>query len=200
MKLKTIIDKLKNWEQTSSRREKVLLFIVTFIGPAFLFFKFYYEPARNKIKILQEDIKKLELEIAKLEGFVKREKGVEAQIKQRKLFLEEVKQILPTEQEIPQLLKDVSMLAKRNGLEILTFTPRGEEKRNYYNIIPFDLHIKGSFTNTLKFLNEVERLARLVKLNSLEIITSEKDDKLTIKANFITYKYTGEVIEKRDNP
>lgn len=199
MKLKTIIEKLKNWEQTSSRREKVLLFIVTFIGPTFLFYKFYYEPARNKIKSLQEDIKKLELEITKLESLVKREKGLEAQINQRKLFLEEVKQILPTEQEIPQLLKDVSMLAKRNGLEILSFTPRGEEKRDYYNIIPFDLHIKGSFTNTLKFFNEVERLARLVKLNSLEIITSEKDDKLTIKANFITYKYTGEVLQRREN-
>ncbi|MCX7613330.1 MAG: type 4a pilus biogenesis protein PilO [Caldimicrobium sp.] len=171
---------------------------MTVIIPAFLFYRFYYAPSQEKIKGLQEEIKKLELEIAKMEIFAKKEKELEEQLKQRKFFLEEIKQILPTEQEVPKLLKDVSMLAKKNGLEILNFTPRGEEKRDYYNIIPFDVQIKGTFVDTLKFFNEAERLARLVKLNSLEITPLEKEEKLTAKINFITYKYTGEPIEKKD--
>ncbi|MCS7150522.1 MAG: type 4a pilus biogenesis protein PilO [Caldimicrobium sp.] len=198
MTLQNLKDKIKDWEITSSRREKILLFIVTVIIPAFLFYRFYYAPSQEKIKGLQEEIKKLELEIAKMEIFAKKEKELEEQLKQRKFFLEEIKQILPTEQEVPKLLKDVSMLAKKNGLEILNFTPRGEEKRDYYNIIPFDVQIKGTFVDTLKFFNEVERLARLVKLNSLEITPLEKEEKLTAKINFITYKYTGEPIEKKD--
>ncbi|MEN3039434.1 MAG: type 4a pilus biogenesis protein PilO [Candidatus Kryptonium sp.] len=198
MPLQNLKDKIKNWEKTSSRREKILLFILTVIVPAFLFYRFYYGPSQEKIKVLQDEIKKLELEIAKLETFAKKEKELEEQLKQRKIFLEEIKQILPTEQEVPKLLKDVSMLAKKNGLEIINFTPRGEERRDYYNIISFDIQTKGTFADTLRFLNEVERSTRLVKLNSLEITPTDREEKLTAKFNYVTYRYTGLPLEKKD--
>lgn len=197
MAFKELRERLAKWEKESSRREKILLTLLTLGLPLFLFYQFYYNPSQEKIKILGEDIKSLELEIAKLESFVKKEKELTTQLKERKIFLEEVKLILPTEQEIPKLLKDVSLTAKKNGLEILSFTPKGEEKRDYYNVIPFDIHLKGNFYDILKFLNEVERLPRLVKLNSIELLPQEKEEKLIMKGNFITYKFTGEPLEKQ---
>jgi type IV pilus assembly protein PilO len=192
MDFKSIKERLKAWEETSSRREKILLFVGTIFIPLFLFYKFYYLPAQEKIKNLNDDIKKLELEIAKLEGFVKREKELEGLLKNRKLFLEEVKAILPSEKEIPQLLKDVNLLAKKNGLEILKFTPGGEEKKDYYNIINFSMQFKGSFSEIIKFLNDVERLPRLVTLNTIEFSPEAKEDKILVNSNFKTYKFTGE--------
>lgn len=197
MTFKELIERLEKWDRERSRREKTLLTLLTFVLPLFLFYKFYYIPSQEKIKILTEDIKKLELEIAKLESFVKRERELQIQLKERKNFLEEIKLILPTEQEIPKLLKDVSLMAKKNGLEILTFTPRGEEKRDYYNLIPFHINLKGNFFDILKFLNEVEKHKRLIKLNTIELLPQEKEEKLIMKADFVTYKYTGEALERQ---
>ncbi len=196
-KLIQIKERLYTWEETSTKREKILVLLFTIILPIFLFYKIYYIPSKTKIKLIEEDIKKLELEIAKLEDFVKREKEVEREVKNRKNFLEEIKNILPTEEEIPQLLKQVSEIAKKNKLEILRFTPRQEVKHNYYNIIPFDLELKGYFYDILKFLNEVENLPRLVTLTDIEVLPQQKEEKIIIKSSYVTYKYTGVPLEEK---
>lgn len=190
-KINQIKERIYTWEETSTRREKILIILVTIVVPLFLYYKFYYLPSKAKINHIKEDIKKLELEIAKLESFVKREKIIESEVEKRKKFLDEIKSILPTEREIPQLLKNVSELAKKHNLEILRFTPRQEERKDYYNIIPFDMELKGYFYDIIKFLNEVESLPRLVTLNNIEVLPQQREEKLIIKSSFITYKYTG---------
>jgi len=190
-KINQIKERIYTWEETSTKREKILIILITIVVPLFLYYKFYYLPSKAKINHIKEDIKKLELEIAKLESFVKREKIIESEVEKRKKFLDEIKSILPTEKEIPQLLKNVSELAKKHKLEILRFTPRQEERKDYYNIIPFDMELKGYFYDIIKFLNEVESLPRLVTLNNIEVLPQQKEEKLIIKSSFITYKYTG---------
>ncbi|MGC9141408.1 MAG: type 4a pilus biogenesis protein PilO [Caldimicrobium sp.] len=196
-KYNEIKDRLLTWEETSTKREKVLLVLVTIILPFFLFYKFYYIPLKEKINNLKEDIKKIELEIAKLENFVKREKAIEEIVRNRKKFLEEIKIFLPTEKEIPQLIKNVSEIAKKNKLEILRFMPRQEERQNYYNVIPFDMELKGYFYDILKFLNEVEKLSRLVTLKNIEFSPQAKEEKIIIKTSFVTYVYTGIPLEEK---
>ena len=191
-KLDNIKEKIYSWEETSTKREKILIVLITIILPLFIYYKFYYIPTTKKINLIKEDIKKIELEVAKLESFAKREKVIETEVERRKKYLEEIKNILPTEKEIPQLLKTVSELARKHKLEILKFTPYQEEKRDYYNIIPFEIEFKGYFYDIIKFLNEVENLSRLVTLNNIEILPQQKEDKLIVKSSFITYKYTGE--------
>ncbi|MGC8872179.1 MAG: type 4a pilus biogenesis protein PilO [Caldimicrobium sp.] len=196
-KYNEIKDRLLTWEETSTKRQKVLLVLVTIILPFFLFYKFYYLPLKEKINNLKEDIKKIELEIAKLENFVKREKAIEEIVRNRKKFLEEIKIFLPTEKEIPQLIKNVSEIAKKNKLEILRFMPRQEERQNYYNVIPFDMELKGYFYDILKFLNEVEKLSRLVTLKNIEFSPQAKEEKIIIKTSFVTYVYTGIPLEEK---
>lgn len=193
-----IWEKLSSWEEESTKREKILIIIVTLILPVFLFIKFSYLPQREKIKTLREELQKLELERAKLEDLLKKEKLILGQIEERKRFLEEVKNILPSEKEIPRLLQKVSQIAKANKLEILKFTPQTEQKKDYYEIIPFNMELRGKFMDLLKCLNEIESNPRLVTLKELEISPpTQKDEKLLIKGTFNTYKYTGEPLQKR---
>lgn len=189
-KLNQLKEKIYTWEETSTRREKFKIILITIILPLFLFYKFYYLPSKTKITQIKEDINKLELEIRKLESSVRRVKIIEAEVERRKTFYDEIQKILPTEKEIPQLLKTVSELARENKLEILRFAPRQEETKDYYNSIPFDMELKGYFYDIIKFLNNVERLPRLVTLNNIEVLPQQKEEKLIIKCNFITYKYT----------
>lgn len=197
MAFKELLERLERWDRESSKREKILLTLLTILLPLFLFYKLYYIPSQDKIRVLTEDIKKLELEIAKLESVVKKERELQIQLKERKNFLEEIKLILPSEQEIPKLLKDVSLMAKKNGLELISFIPKGEEKRDYYDIILFDINLKGNFYDILRFLNEVIKHERLIKLNSIELLPQEKDEKLIMRANFVIYKFTGEPLDKK---
>ncbi|MFN3504923.1 MAG: type 4a pilus biogenesis protein PilO [Caldimicrobium sp.] len=197
MPLTTIIDRLKAWDEESTKREKILLVIVTILLPLFIFYKFYLAPTQEKIKKYNEEINNLNLQITKLEGYQRKEKELENQINERKKFLNEVKDLLPTEKEVPTLLKNVSAMAKQSQLEILSFSPKNEEKKDYYVAIPFEIHLKGFFPDIIKFLNKVETMQRLITLENIEFIPQDKEEKLLIKCLFLTYRYTGEPLQDK---
>ncbi|MFN3302051.1 MAG: type 4a pilus biogenesis protein PilO [Patescibacteria group bacterium] len=196
--ISNIINRLKTWEEESTRREKIFLVILTILLPLILFYKVYFSSIQEKIKKYKEEINNLNIEIAKLEVYQKKEKDLEMQLNEWKKFLDEVKNFLPTEKEVPSLLKNVSSIAKQSQLEILSFSPKNEEPRDYYVVIPFEIHLKGFFSNIISFLNKVETLERLITLENIEFNPQEKEDKLIVKCLFYTYKYTGELLQSNN--
>jgi len=196
-KITEIKEKLINWEENSTKREKVLVLVLSILLPSFLFYKFVYMPYNEKIYNLKNEIKNLELEISKLESVVKKEKMIDLQHQKRKEFLEEIKNILPTEKEIPELLKSISENAKKNKLEIIKFSPVKEEKRDYYDLITFNMELRGYFYDLIKFINDIAKMPRLVNIDEVELVPQQKDEKIILKANFNTYKYTGVKSEQK---
>ena len=194
--MKALLEILQTWEETATKREKFLIVFVSVLVPLFLFYQFYYVQAKEKINILREDVKKLDLEIKKYENSVKKIKVLEVQMKQRREFLNRIKKILPSEKEIPDILRQISDLAKENNLEIITFEPGKEKPQDYYNIIPFKMEIEGRFSNIVNFLNSIESLQRLVVLNDIKF--QIKNNQLNAMATFHTFKYTGVPLKKKE--
>ncbi len=194
--MKTLWEKLKTWEKTATNREKFLIVFVSILVPLFLFYKFYYVPTKEKINVLKEEVKKLDLEIQKYEDMARKTAVLEAQMRQRQEFLERVKEILPSEKEIPDILRQISDLAKENNLEVITFEPDKEIPQDYYNIIPLKMEIQGRFSNVLNFLNSIENLQRLIALNNIKF--QVKKNQLNAVVTFHTYKYTGAPLEKKE--
>ncbi len=182
-------DRLKGWEATASTKEKVLVVIIIIVFPLFLFYQFYYVKVKDKINILKDDIKKLELEIEKYRQISQRFKILEAQLTQRREFLERIKKILPSEKEIPEILKKVSDLTKKNNLEVITFKPGKEISQDYYQIIPIEMTLQGRFKNVIEFFNDIESIERLIVLNNATF-KMEKGF-LNVNTTFHTFKYTG---------
>ncbi|MDF2953177.1 MAG: Type IV pilus assembly protein PilO [Thermodesulfobacterium sp.] len=194
--MKALLEKLQTWEETATKREKFLIVFVSVLVPLFLFYQFYYVQAKEKINILREDVKKLDLEIKKYENSVKKIKVLEVQMKQRREFLNRIKKILPSEKEIPDILRQISDLAKENNLEIITFEPGKEKSQDYYNIIPLKMEIEGRFSNIVNFLNSIESLQRLVVLNDIKF--QIKNNQLNAMTTFYTFKYTGVPLKKKE--
>ncbi|PMP67744.1 MAG: hypothetical protein C0190_02700 [Thermodesulfobacterium geofontis] len=194
--MKALWEKLETWEKTATKREKFLIVFVSILVPLFLFYKFYYVQNKEKINVLKEEVRKLDLEIQKYENMAKRTAILEAQMRQRQEFLERVKEILPAEKEIPDILRQISDLAKENNLEIITFEPDKEIPQDYYNIIPLKMEFQGRFNNVINFLNSIENLPRLIALNHIKF--QVKNNQLNAVATFHTYKYTGVPSEKKE--
>uniref|UniRef100_A0A7V5K431 Pilus assembly protein PilO n=1 Tax=Thermodesulfobacterium geofontis TaxID=1295609 RepID=A0A7V5K431_9BACT len=194
--MKALWEKLKNWEKTATNREKFLIVFFSILVPLFLFYKFYYVPTKEKINVLREEVKKLDLEIQKYEDMARKTTILEAQMRQRQEFLERVKEILPSEKEIPDILRQISDLAKEHNLEVITFEPEKEIPQDYYNIIPLKMEIQGRFSNVLNFLNSIENLQRLIALSNVKF--QVKKNQLDAVVTFHTYKYTGAPLEKKE--
>ena len=185
----SVWERLKSWEENATKREKFLVIFVSILVPIFLFYQFYYTQAKEKIDTLSEEIKKLDLEIKRYEKLATKIELLEIQKKQRQEFLNRVKKILPSQKEIPDILKRISDVAKENNLEVITFKPGKEIPQNYYQIIPINMEIEGRFNNVIKFLNDIESLQRLIVLNNVKF--RMKNNCLNAMVTFYTFKYTG---------
>lgn len=197
IKFDQLFTRLKDWEETATRREKVLLFVISIVLPLFLFYKFYFVNAKEKIDHIKSEIGKLDAEIAKYEKIAKEKEELEKKLVMRKNFLNEIQKFLPNEKEIPELLKEIAQRGKKSGLEILVFQPGNEIQKDYYNIIPLSIEVKGPFENVLTFFNEIENMPRLVVLDSANIEMKEGESNLLVKSQIHTFKYTGVEVSKQ---
>ncbi|QER42266.1 type 4a pilus biogenesis protein PilO [Thermodesulfobacterium sp. TA1] len=194
--IKVLTERIKTWDEVTPLRTKILVLIVLVLGPLALFYQFYYQPNKEKINILKEDINKLDLEIAKYSQVVTKLEFLNKQMAARKEFLEVVKNLFPDEKEIPIILKKVAELAKKNNLEIILFKPEKEVVKDYYQAIPITVELTGDFNNMIAFLNEIQKLPRLVVINELEF--KIKDKRLTLGLNLSTFQYTGKPVENKE--
>ncbi len=173
-----------------SRLQKILL-IIALLGFIFsLFYNIYYLPKKEKIQNLQKEIEQLDQEIVRYEAIARKEKDLERILIQRRIFLQKVQEMLPTEKEIPVLLNHISKLGRSQGLKIIKFVPTAEIEKNYYHEIPIQVEMITTFPKVFLFFNDLLNLPRIVDLSNAEFIPQEKN-KILVKCNLKTFKYTG---------
>jgi len=196
--------KLKSWLNKQIEpldfRQRVILAIISISLPLFLYVYWFLFPSIEQIKLISEENEKLRQEIVSYRKLARQKPLLEAKLARRKVFFKKLVYILPNEKEIPELLSRVSEQAKNSGLDVVSFAPRSEIVQNYYNIIPFSLELRGSFSEFILFWEKVEHLPRIITLNSMSLQMREgKAEKfyLSAKCVFHTYRYTGKPITKR---
>lgn len=125
---------------------------------------------------------------AKAEHREKFEKEVAALNERLRLALKE----LPNEREIPELLRRISSIGKKIGLEFLLFQPLPEVPREFYADVPVKLKIEGSFHEVATFLDRIGKLNRIVNVRDITMGSPiERSGKivLTVDGTAVTYRF-----------
>lgn len=105
-------------------------------------------------------------------------------------------QQLPSRNEVPSLLNDISQTRLASGLEEELFKPRPEQKRDFYAVLPNDLIVTGSYHELGRFVSGVAALPRIVTIQDAHIRPLNKDSgkggslRMSMTAN--TYRYLDE--------
>jgi type IV pilus assembly protein PilO len=153
-----------------------------------MFFWFFYLPKNNQIVNLRNEIAKLDGEIGinrtrveKLEQLKKENADLERQ-------LAEKKEQLPPEAEVASLLKQVSDLGLRVGLDFKLWrpAPKKENPSGLYTEIPVDVEIGGGYHTTALFFDSVSKLSRIVNIKNIKMGNSRLEKgRLIIQTGFI---------------
>jgi type IV pilus assembly protein PilO len=101
--------------------------------------------------------------------------------------------LLPTSQEIPDLLRNISDLGRRAGLDFLSFVPGAEIPKDFYAEIPVDIRIKGPYHNLCSFLDAVSKLERIVTVNNISMDKAGEEGSeilLNSSCRLLTYRFT----------
>tara|TARA_Y100000588_G_scaffold341352_1_gene385352 strand:+ start:116 stop:712 length:597 start_codon:yes stop_codon:yes gene_type:complete len=86
---------------------------------------------------------------------------------------------LPTKNEMPGLLEDISRTGIASGLTFELFAPQPEIKYDFYIELPIKVEVVGDYHELAIFLSRVAQLGRIVTIHDFVIQRAGKDKQLS---------------------
>lgn len=151
------------------KRVIVTIFALVIILPTVAFYFLHYTAKTKEIKGLESRAAKLRKEIAGAKARAAKLDEHLAEMEETKRLFAEASVLLPQKKEIPSLLTNISALGTNSGLNMRTFKPGGERRKEFYAEIPVSLNVSGPYHNVGTFLYEVSKLDRIVSATNLSL-------------------------------
>ncbi len=103
---------------------------------------------------------------------------------------------LPTQNEMPSILEDISKTGSASGLTFELFAPAPEIKHDFYIELPIQIIVTGRYHQLAIFLSRVAEMSRIVTLHDFVIESPPVDkqkskmaDQLEMKIMATIYRY-----------
>jgi type IV pilus assembly protein PilO len=114
---------------------------------------------------------------------------------QLKENLEKVLVQMPEEKDVPNLLRQVSMLGQEAKLRLKFFEPKPLQAREFYLELPFEIRYAGGYHNVGYFFDGVRKLDRIIHIANFSLESKVVASKLTLEGTGLakTYVYTKEM-------
>ncbi|MBF0517242.1 MAG: type 4a pilus biogenesis protein PilO [Nitrospirae bacterium] len=150
---------------------KALIALLPAIIIAIPFYLLVYSPATELISKLTTELTKLNDEIATAEKKAAKLPSLKVQQKLAEEEYNKVRRHLPEENEITNLLKQVSDNAIKSGLTVILWEPqpRKNHSSNILYEIPVRVQVKGSYHKLGDFLSSLTALDRIVNTSKIDL-------------------------------
>jgi type IV pilus assembly protein PilO len=151
------------WPKDQAGQLKIASGVIAIIGAVF-FFLYVYQPNAEELETKRARVESL----TSANGKVKKElaRGNAAQLReQAKAYsqnLEVMRQLVPTGNEVPALLEQVSTAARRAGLDLSTVEPQPVVVGDQFDTYRYKLSVFGNYHQVAEFLTNVGSLTRIV--------------------------------------
>ncbi len=156
------------------------------------FWYLLYQPKAKLIKGEQSRLATLSSEVKNLQTIEAQNIKFKQMIGELSGQLDQARQQLPGEREIPILLEQIAHFGKEAGIEFISFRPTAEIKKDFYNEVPMALAIRGPFHNIGLFLDKISHYPRIISVSNLAMGSpTEKEGylMLTSTCTATTYRY-----------
>jgi type IV pilus assembly protein PilO len=142
---------------------------------------------RTQLETLQQEIQKGRAAERKLSQF-------REEVRRLELELAKLLQVLPSKRNTEDLIKRIETLTRQGDFTLRKFTPGEFVPKDFYAEWPIDIAVDGTYHNLALFFDRMSRFSRIINVEDLKIATLENVPQKSISANFVakTFIYTGE--------
>lgn len=157
--------------------QKVALLFLLVGGLVAAFYFYIAEPKAAEIAALEAENSRLESEVQTLSIKVKHLDEIIAASRQLEIELAKKKERLPPEEEAIMLLKQVSDLGVRLGLDIRLWKPGApaEDPSKLFVKMPVNVEVSGVYHTAALFFDRINRLPRIVTVSGLKMGSPKVD-------------------------
>ncbi|NBY20876.1 hypothetical protein EBQ74_11700 [bacterium] len=166
--------------------------LIVFLGFIYGGYEFYdfistQKPRLNgELQQAQTELETKKLELTRLTAFAEGISEVKSRLKKTNAEFEEVLEFIPRSLDLSKLLARLTVLARNSGVEIENFKPVKEssgagnptnETKTFYESVSIEMRLKGGFSQTVMFFDQISRLKRILNIESVKMVNPQIDDK-----------------------
>lgn len=148
----------------SELKKKLLVGVLLFLGLGYLFYDYLYVPRQTEVNAMESRLANIRLQNSTARGLTSGTASgdVESRLRLYRDQLAAVEGLIPSAEELPDLLDAISVQAQRTGVEISLIQPVGATEEQYYTRRTYDMAVLGSYHDIGEFLTRVASLQRIV--------------------------------------
>jgi len=168
-----------------TQRDKLML-VVMLISLVLVvaFWEFVYTPKTNELAQLQKHVESLQTSNQRAKAELA--KGSVNDLRQQALRYQQnlqlMRQLVPTGNEVPALLEQISTAARRVDLDINTVTPEPVIEGDQFDTYRYKLTVIGGYHPLAEFLTNVGSLTRIVAPVNLDLEPASNQEAATTRA------------------
>lgn len=165
------------------RKQYMLLAIIVSVAAAALYWNFVFEPKRVELAALESRLDTLEAQNAVARTRIARGtvSDLEAEAEQASRDLDIMRQLVPTGNELPALIEQVSTAARREGLDISGIDPQPIVAGETFDTYRYKLTVTGGYHALAEFLTNVGSLTRIVAPVNLSLSLSNNQNSNAVR-------------------
>lgn len=162
--------------------------LLVVLGVAYWYF--LYQPRAEDIARLEEQIVQKRRTLDNYRSVAAKYDTFKAKVAELEGNLRQALLQLPKRQEIPDLIRQISDLGVRTGLQISLLRPQPEQIKEFHAEVPITVKVVGQYHAVGQFFDAMGRLSRIVSLGSMQMTLSAKT--LETQCLATTYRFLEE--------
>ncbi|HXS81296.1 MAG TPA: type 4a pilus biogenesis protein PilO [Methylomirabilota bacterium] len=161
--------------------QKLLLAILLAGGAVGVYFGTHLLPwtfpsGSEKIAELKSQYEQKSAELARARASVADLPRFEAEYDQLHQRWEMASELLPTERQLPTLLRKITLAGQQTGVTFTMFRPGAVQPSDYHTEMPIAVSVAGDYHSVGSFLAELANMRRIVTVSNLKLTTNNKND------------------------
>jgi len=170
-----------------TKKQKMVLFFLSVVVVSGAFIWFVFIPKNDEIARLNREISTINndinvhrIKVRRLVQLKRENSALQAQLKG-------LKEQLPPEAEVALLLKQVSELGGRSGLDFKLWRPaqRVVNSEGLYVEIPVNIEVAGSYHSLGVFFDKISKHKRIINVSNIQMSAPRlRRNKITIQTRF----------------
>jgi type IV pilus assembly protein PilO len=151
-------------------------FVLVSAGAVFGFWKFYVSEVQADVAMRQSRLTAMKADIAKGVATARQLPRFQAQVDELEARLENLRQVLPEEKDVADILRRIQGLATKSNLTIQRFQPGKVVQQKMYAEIPYKLQAEGTYHNLGAFLDQISKFPRIINVSEISLKAKESAD------------------------
>ncbi len=178
----------------ASFRNTFLVVLILSVVLAFFYNSMVYSSKKKNLTKLKTELKEAQANLDVLKARAMNIDRVKAELDSLTRMWNVLKKYLPTEQDLPEWLREIADAGRRSGIDFLLFKPQQPLSHELYTEYPAEIRVRSGYHELGTFLSFLVNLPRLTKISHLSM-NSFKNPKVpaqTMEVSFTasTFIYT----------